>query len=82
MKVGRGDVGQVGGPGHPYAQAGDPGAGRGQVSDLEYRHVPAITAAPLEVPARSRVRLRGSHHLDERVAHRIHRIGQAELSHR
>ena len=81
MKVGRGDVGQVGGPDHPYSQAGDPAAGRRQVRDLEYRHVPAVTAPPLEVPAGGRVRLRGSHHLNERVARREHRVGQAELSH-
>ena len=80
MKVGPGDVGQVGGPDHPYPQVGDPAAGRRQVFDLEYRHVPAVTAAPLEVPAGGSARPRGGHHLHERVAHREHRVGQAELS--
>ena len=81
MQVGPGDVGQVGGPDHPYSQAGDPAAGHGQVRDLEYRHVPAVAAAPLEVPACGRVRLRGRHHLNERVTYREYRVGQAELSH-
>ena len=81
MKVGRGDVGQIGGPDHPHPQASDPTAGRRQVRDLEYRHVPAVTAPPLEVPAGGRVRLRGRHHLHERVAHRKHRVGQAEPAH-
>ena len=61
-------------------QVGDPAAGRRQVPDLEYRHVPAVTATPLEVPACGGVRPRGRHHLHERVAHREHRVGQAELS--
>jgi hypothetical protein len=81
MKVGRGDVGQVGGPDHPYSQAGDSAAGRRQVRDLEYRHVPAVTAPPLEVPASGRAGLGGRHDLNERVAGREHRVGQAELSH-
>ncbi len=62
-------------------QVGDPAAGRRQVPDLEYRHVPAVTATPLEVPAGGGVRLRRRHHLHERVAHLEHRVGQAELSH-
>src|SRR6516225_4458111 len=81
MQVGRGDVGQFGGPDHAYPQVGDPAAGRGQVRDLEYRHVPAVTAPPLEVPAGGRVRLRGRHHLHERVAGREDRVDQAEPSH-
>src|SRR5580658_3895778 len=81
MQVGPGDVGQVGGPDHPYSQAGDPVAGGRQVRDLEDRHVTAVAAPPFEVPAGGRVRLRGSHHLHERVAYRKHRVGQAELSH-
>jgi hypothetical protein len=81
MKVGCGDVGQVGGPDHPHPQVGDPAAGRRQVPDLEYRHVPAVTGPPREVPAGGRVRLRGRHYLDERGAHREYRVGQAELSH-
>jgi hypothetical protein len=60
MKVSRGNVGQFGGPDHPHAQAGDPATGRRQVPDLEYRHVPAVTAAPLEVPAGGGARPRGA----------------------
>src|SRR6478736_4519461 len=59
MKVSRGDVGQFGGPDHPHPQPGDPATGRRQVPDLEYRHVPAVTAAPLEVPAGGGPRPRG-----------------------
>ena len=80
MKVSRGNVGQSGGPDYSHPQAGDPATGRRQVPDLEYRHVPAVTAAPLEVPAGGSSRPRGRHHLLERVAHREHRVGQAELS--
>src|SRR5580704_17852878 len=42
MKVGPGDVGQVGGPDHPHPQVGDSATRRRQVPDLEYRHVPAV----------------------------------------
>ena len=80
MKVSPGNVGQFGGPDHPHPQPGDPATGRRQIPDLEYRHVPAITAAPLEVPAGGGARLRGGHHLHERVAHLEHRVSQAELS--
>jgi hypothetical protein len=54
--------GQVGSPDHPHPQAGNPAAGRRQVPDLEYRHLPTVTGAPLEVPAGGRLRLRGRHH--------------------
>src|SRR5690349_16838239 len=81
MEVGPGDVGQVGGPDHPHAELRDPLAGRRQVRDLEDGHVPAVAAAPVEIPARRRARLDRRHHLDERVTGGEHRVGQAELSH-
>src|SRR3954453_4434884 len=81
MQVGPGDVGQGGGPDPPHAKGGAPAAGRHQVRDLEYRHVPAVTAAPLEVPPGGRARLDGRHHLHERVTRREYRVGQAELAH-
>ena len=46
-------------------------------ADIDRSVVPA--PAPLEVPAGGGTRPRGGHHLHERVAHRKHRVGQAEL---
>jgi predicted alpha-1,6-mannanase (GH76 family) len=79
VQVRGGHVGQVGRPDDPHAQADKAAAGRRHVRNLEYRHVPAVAAAPLEVPASCGIRLRRCHYLNERVAYREHRIGQAEL---
>ena len=76
-----GHVGQIGRPDHPHPQVGDPAAGSCHVGNLEYRHVTAVTAAALEVPPGGRIRLRGRHYLDERVADREHCVSQPELCH-
>jgi hypothetical protein len=81
VQVGGGHVGQVGGPDHSHSQAAEPAASRGQVRDLEYRHVAAVTAAPLKVSAGGGVRPGRRHHFQECVANREYRIGQAEPSH-
>ena len=81
MQVGGGDVGQVGRPDHPHTQTGEPATCRRQVRNLKYRHVPAVAAAPLQVPARGGIRPCRRHDLHERAADREHRISQAELPH-
>src|SRR5690349_23369119 len=75
------DVRQVGRPDHPHAESRQPRAGRRQVGDLEDRHVAAVAAAPLQIPAGRGARLYRGHHLDERVPGREHRVGQPEPPH-
>jgi len=80
VQVRSGHVGEVGGPHHPDPEGGHPLPGVCHVRYLEDRHVPAVGAETIEIPAGGRALSCGRDHLDEGVAHGEDAIDKPELS--